>query len=341
MRQSDGHNIDELLSGYIDGQLSQRQHTEVKRLLQHDKEIAQELLRLKKQKQLLNSLPVTPAPQGLLDGIKSDLERSFILQEHQPDAGESAGVRHLFYRRALTTAAMLILPLMALGWVVYSIVMPAGVITEAPVAGGAGQSGSVSPDAEVVRLEDVDEGPYAAVHPLSVALQLYTGEPISINGFIQKAIYNNDLIDYTIPDRQPTETIYRISCSADRIALLLVDIEAAWGRCESRSLAVHGHEPGSDVVIEDISAEQAMTIFRQTDPAVRMKIAARFADQNTISPDGTETEMFASETDSGARPVLPPGILMPELTSSQPQKQGYGQDRADENVNLVITVTGL
>ncbi|MCK5173912.1 MAG: hypothetical protein KAR47_11005, partial [Planctomycetes bacterium] len=315
MRQSDGHNIDELLSGYIDGQLSQRQHTEVKRLLQHDKEISQELLQLRKQKQLLNSLPVAPAPQGLLDGIKSDLERSFILQEHRPDAGESAGVRHLFYRRALTAAAMLILPLMALGWVVYSIVMPAGVTTEAPVAGGAGQSGSVSPDVEVARLEDVDEGPYAAAHPLSAALRLYTGEPISISGFIQKAIYNNNLIDSTILDRQPTETSYRINCSADRIALLLVNIEAIWGRCESRSLAVHGHEPGSDVVIEDISAEQAMAIFRQTDPAARMQIAARLADQNTISPDRTETSMFASGTDSGARPTLPPDILMPELTS--------------------------
>ncbi len=82
--------IDELLSCYIDDELSDRGRTEIKRLIQHDKNIAAKLGKLRKQKQLLNCLPVAPAPEGLLQEINVSLnskpaaDRYFIDTDHAP-----------------------------------------------------------------------------------------------------------------------------------------------------------------------------------------------------------------------------------------------------------------
>jgi len=77
--------IDELLSCYIDGELSERECTEVKRLMQHDKRIAGRLSSLRKQKQLLNNLPValTAAAMFMLVAILAVVVFNVLM----PDAG--------------------------------------------------------------------------------------------------------------------------------------------------------------------------------------------------------------------------------------------------------------
>ena len=49
MSENENSNIDELLNGFIDGQLSIRQKTEVKRLIVNEPEIAKRLEELKVQ----------------------------------------------------------------------------------------------------------------------------------------------------------------------------------------------------------------------------------------------------------------------------------------------------
>ena len=57
--------IDELLNSYIDGELTERQKTEVQRLISHDPEIAKRLAQLKKCRLLVASLHLKDKPYCL------------------------------------------------------------------------------------------------------------------------------------------------------------------------------------------------------------------------------------------------------------------------------------
>ena len=124
MSDESKQNIDELLSGYVDGELSKRKYTELKRLMEHDPELAEKFSELEKQKQLLNAMPVETAPEGLFDAVIASQERKFILDEYSASSGESEGIKHLMFRRALTAAVIFVLFGGLLGLIVH-IVAPA------------------------------------------------------------------------------------------------------------------------------------------------------------------------------------------------------------------------
>ena len=68
-KENEQHEIDELLSLYIDEQLSERGDTEVKRLILHDEKIAEKLRSMQRAKRLLNTLPTAAAPETMADDV--------------------------------------------------------------------------------------------------------------------------------------------------------------------------------------------------------------------------------------------------------------------------------
>ena len=80
------NNLEELLSGYIDGELSERQCNEVKRLIGHNEQAAAMLKQLQKNKALLGSLPQAQAPAHLFENVRASLERSVLLDEYHGKA---------------------------------------------------------------------------------------------------------------------------------------------------------------------------------------------------------------------------------------------------------------
>ena len=75
-------NVDELLSSFIDGELTERQRIEVQRLISHDAEAAGRFQRLEKCRMLVTSLPRADAPADMLERVKAGLEaRRLTLQE--------------------------------------------------------------------------------------------------------------------------------------------------------------------------------------------------------------------------------------------------------------------
>ena len=74
MNHIDRPGLEELLGAYIDDELSERQRTQVKRLVKNDEKIAEELRCLQKQKELLAALPVASAPVDMLNGVKAAVE---------------------------------------------------------------------------------------------------------------------------------------------------------------------------------------------------------------------------------------------------------------------------
>ena len=66
MNEHERKNLEEMLSGYIDGELSERQCNEVKRLISHNEQAAAMLNEMQKYKALMGSLPRAQALRSLL-----------------------------------------------------------------------------------------------------------------------------------------------------------------------------------------------------------------------------------------------------------------------------------
>lgn len=281
--------IEQLLSDYVDGQLPERERTEVKRLVLHNDALADQLRRMERQKQILNSLPVAAAPDSLAGDVKASLERKLILDEYTHAIDESAGVRHLLVRRCLSVAAMLILPIGVLGWVIFNIITPAP-STEKQIAVNISRSDieaeydKVAED-RIVAAEKAIVKTVAEEFLFDSTLHLASTQSIDINNFIKKAVYENDLIDCTIPKRPASQigkTEYHINCDVAGIMALLDDLDAVWDKCDSLSLSVAPDSTPAAIVIDDVTHAQVMTIFAPTGSLdERIEKAKYFASANT------------------------------------------------------------
>ncbi len=259
MNQREEHNMDtyasnrrieELLNSFVDGELTQREATEVERLIADDARIAQRLRELQKSKMLVGSLPRSEAPAEMADEIKASLERRTLLVQSQggrPSAqaerfdeprpfeglDERTGARHLLVRKVLAAAAMVGL-VAILAAVVYTIVAPESV---PPTAGFRGR------------------------------LELKTSNVIAVNSFIKKAIEDNGL-KYSSPGSQGDKSIYALSCSREDLSSLLADLDNIWERFNSTTLFVETKTPGKEVVVDGVSAEQIADLITPQKPRV-------------------------------------------------------------------------
>ena len=212
MNQREEQNIEELLNSFIDGELTQREATEVERLIADDARIAQRFRELQKSKMLVGSLPRAEAPAEMADEIKASLGRMTLLGQQAERFDERAGARHLLARKVLATAAMIVL-VAILAAVVYTIFAPV--------------SGPERPTAEVRVLAAGFNG----------RLELKTSDLAAVDSFIKRAIEDNAL-KYTSPGSRRDKTVYALSCSREGLNLLLADLENIWERFDSATLFV-------------------------------------------------------------------------------------------------------
>ena len=327
------YKIEELLSGYIDDELSQRKETELKRLMEHDDTIAVRLEELKKQKALLNSLPASTAPKGILDEVMGTMERKFILNEYSAVSDETEGQKNLFLRRLMTAAIIMVLFGGLLGLVI-NIVMPAGVPQKNYVAGSNQQ---ISPIFDPgVKLQDPAMG--KADTPVFVAsLNLHTHHTIAMNDFVKKAVFNHNLNDFVTPPKNDgSESMIKVTCSIDKIIALLGDLQAEWGRCSATSLAVYDHAMSRDILIDNVSCQQVLDIFKEEKFYARMQKSKDTADFNTVN--SASQGYFAA---SGVKGTGGPVKIRPELTSVEKRKDDDTGDVNSEQACLVIRIIGL
>ena len=116
---------DELISLYLDGQASERQQTELKRLIRNDPTLADRIKTMYRQKKILNALPIETAPASLLEDIRSAMERNLILENTPAPPQSILASSHLAMRRMLAIAAMILVPMGLLALVVFQIIKPA------------------------------------------------------------------------------------------------------------------------------------------------------------------------------------------------------------------------
>jgi hypothetical protein len=299
---------EELLSGYIDGQLTPRQLTEFKRLLAHDPNLHKELEALEYQRRILQSLPVETAPVLMAEEIRSVLERRFILADsvHSVHVSDVWGLR---LRKVAAAAAMVLLPLIILGAVVFTILQP-----EESVPG--------------VSTEAVALSPQPAAEPLfSAVLQFQTDQPIAANDFIEKKIHTLGLMNFTTPGRQSDRTSYKIICSRRYIEGLVGELAELWPRCRKASYAILDTGTNQPVHVEAIDPQQTLTMLQLTDMSNARKLAQDIAEQNTQK---------AAQT-SPAEPQLPK-VSKPILAWDESGQKAAADE--PDTICLVIEVLG-
>ena len=228
MSQEKNPNIEELLNSFIDGELTERERTEVQRLISHDAQVAQRLRELQKTQMLVGSLPRAEAPAQIMNGIKASLERDKVSDEPVWSAErfeKRVGARHLLARKVLAAAAMIGL-VAIFGGVIYTI---------------------VAPDAD-----------YRAVPTMAFngRLELKTKALMEVDAFINRAIEDNELSDCVSLKSRGNRRVYSITCSREDLNLLLADLANIWERFDSSTLFVEAKPPADQVVVNGVSAEQ-------------------------------------------------------------------------------------
>jgi hypothetical protein len=304
---------EELLSGYIDGQLTPRQLTELKRLLAHDPNLHKELEALEHQRQVLQSLPVETAPVLMAEEIRTALERRFILADtvHLVGKSELWGLR---LRKIAAVAAMVLIPLSILSAVVYTILQPAEPMPPTTI-------------------EAVALSPQPAAEPLfSAVLQFQTNQPIAANDFIEKKIHTLGLMNFTTLGRQSDRTSYKLVCSRRYIEGLVGELEDLWPRCQKASYAILDTSTNQPVRVEAIDPQQTLTMLQLTDISGARKLAQDITEQNT-------KKAVAQTNPADAVPQqIPPKVSKPILAWDE----GSQKPAADEpdTICLVIEVLG-
>jgi len=312
--------IEKLLNGYIDGELTTRQQTEVKRLLANDSKLAQRLARLERCKMLISSLPQAEAPAGMFDDIKTSLARRTLLGEQAVAVGERAGARELFIRKVLSAAAMIAL-VAALGAVIYTIVAPEPA-PERPIVADSGRT--------------VPEPPRTvlAAAPFNGRLELKAAAYIEMDASINRAIEENALVDCLSRQRDDNRTTYVLSCGRKGLNQLLAQLDKNWQKLDSAALFVETDVFGDPVAVDAVTPEQVSQIASQNTLEESIRLAKDFALLNDVAEQMRSKALFAD--DKGPDLMAVP---KPCLTGPLPAETIKGPAADKANVNLVIVLT--
>lgn len=224
--------IDELLNSFIDGELSERQKTEVQRLVAHDPEIAKRFQQLQKCRMLVASLPYEQAPVDMAEKVKATLERKALLTEQPFAIDERRGARHLMFRKVFAAAAMFILVAVLVS-VVYTIVTPE---PTRPAFGFAGR------------------------------LELKTNNLLVVDELINNVIEDNGLADFVALKRQRDKSIYTLSCSRENLSSFLTGLENSWDNFNSATLFVETITPQEPVIVNNVDAKQIVNLITPPKP---------------------------------------------------------------------------
>jgi hypothetical protein len=277
---------DELLSAFLDGELSPRQQTEVQRMAAHDPDMARRLEQLRGCRTLINMLPRADAPADLLEQVKASLERRSLLEEHSILTSTSAGVRTLKIRRFLAAAAMIAL-VGILGVVVYQIVIPVPSARPSNWAATPVDTGATS--APMLRR--------AANASFSGRLELSTLSLSQAEGVISKSMFDKGLVGVIEKDPSGTRAVCHIAGSREALDGLLADLNAAGQTFQTARLFVETDRFDDPIVVDSVTFPQVAGILNQNSEKARVQAAKDTAVLNQFAQEmpGREVQVATSQ----------------------------------------------
>jgi len=338
----DESNIDELLNSFVDGELNERQQTEIRRLIAHDADAAGRLREIQKCKMLVGSLPPAETPDYILEQVKTLMERRTLLNERPLQNGHARGARHLLAHKVLAVAAMIGL-VAVLGVVVYTIVAPEGVTDKPVVSESWQQPAGVAEEVQLqTSMTAAVEKPAAEAGAARMGfygrLELKTSAPIAVDAFVNRAIEDNVLLERANQTREGDKNVYTLSCSREAMSLLLADLEGVWARLDSATLFIETGQVGAAVIVDAVTVEQIDRIIGQDSFAGRIRVAEDFAVLNNMAKLTPAKEVLAVIDNTRSDLIT---IPKPILTSGKERsKRAATKTKNEQKINLTIVVTG-
>ncbi len=301
-------NLDELLSSFMDGELSPRQRTEVQRMASHDPEVARRLRQLQNCRSLFCALPVAKAPNDLLEQIKMSLERHSLLQEQPAVRRHSIGAWQLAFRRLVAAAAVLVL-MGVLGVVVYQIVSPVPQGTPPLASDIRSLSGGARDRTTVIPLTVADAG-------FTGRLELRTARLAYVDTFVARAIENSGLSGQDRSDVVGNQRVYRVMGTREEVNRFVATLSGVWQNFEGAVLQVDRPENAqAPVIVEGVTPEQAAGIVAQNNTQASIEAAAGCAVMNRVAqamPGGEIRSLIQDD----------PGSLLAALSIPRPRETG-------------------
>ena len=327
-------NIDELLNGFVDGELSPRQLTEVQRLIAHDMRILERLQQLQKGKMLLNSLPVEQAPADMPDRVRAALEKNTLLGQYAEQYKQIRGTRHLFARKLATVAALIGL-LAVFGVVIYTIIAPTSVPHE-PVARTLPPDEIVAP---VMLTADEKSIPLTAPieSSLNAEIELRTDNPNAVNAAIANALNENMLQEqWLLEISQDQKATYTLNVGRENLSPFLADIQNSFRGLKNATLCLGTERFNEKIIVENVTISQVAEIIKQTNTEKALLLASDFARLNKINAALPGAETFAAIDNTSPDLIL---IPKPVLTSGEKTvKKSAAQIMDDRKIQLKIVV---
>lgn len=330
-------NLDELLSSFMDGELSPRQRTEVQRMAAHDPAVARRLRQLENCRTLFCSLPPAEAPGDMLEQIRQSLERKTLLQEQPVSRRRSAGVIHLVFRKFVAAAAMIAL-LAVLGAVVYQIV--------APVPGG-----DLPPVMTANSNPPVPDGMGGLASALTTVadagfsgrLELQTAAFGSADAFVKRAIDTCGLRNVGAAEIAGDRRVYRVVSTREDIHRLVASLNDVWQEFDSASLQVDPPEGmAAPVRIERVTPDQMAAVVARDSTEASIETARVYALMNRMAGHGPGGDILPLIHDDPGSLWAVDAIPMPKLTGPEesiktPHTPAQGSAQASLTIVLLRT----
>jgi hypothetical protein len=297
----DMEQIEEMLNSYIDGELDERRSTEIKRLIDNDKEVFGLYDSLKRYKSLMDAVSRTPCPEGLHENITKQLERQILLADTD-SYSHKAGRRHLLIRRLMTAAAMVALGAV-LSLVILDIFVPKSSRDKMMSNAMGGKTikqvlyEKPFPDEPPPQDKKVAQKKHYDL-PLVAILTLQTDKPIEVDWLVAKALNTTGLFKQTSAiDRQSGSVRYVLKCSKTSLINLLGELSFVWPQCDNAKLDIGAEQAGKYVTIDNITAQQTMDICKADDFSVRLRMANDLAVINRTAAENIEKLYLADNFD--------------------------------------------
>jgi len=337
-------NIDELLNSFLDGEATERERTEVERLIAHDPEIAKRMGELEKCRMLVSSLPYAEAPAKIVEEVKASVGNMPVRTLEAEAFERREGARHLLIRQVVSVAAMVAL-VAVLGVVIYTILGPES-FSERPMTADdlklPAKKIEVEPEGAAQRLvakaEKPTEGIERFLKGFSGRLELKTRTLIAADASVNRAIEDSGLERYVVSRRDGGQRVYTVVGSREAVNLLLSDLANIWERFDSTRLLVETGQADEGVVVDNVKTEQIAEIIKQDSPEGRIRVAKDIAAFNRIGEQLPGKEIFAAISyESGDLLTIPKPVL---TSSEKPITKPAGGAEAEQKVLLTIVVAG-
>jgi hypothetical protein len=332
---TDDLNINELLNGYIDGELTTRQQVELKRLVDNDPAISKKLSRLKRTKMMVNALPKMRAPANMLRDIRLKLDGKALHEEPVllASVSEQKSSFYFTYRKVLTIAAMIAL-VAVLASVFYTIVAPSDV-TQQPISGIVldQPEDELEPPIEVpTAVAAVDNTP--AKGTFNGRIILTTENLLALDAFVNRTIIELGL--KTQIESEKSRSVFDIKCSHSELEKLLAQLSDVWQECDSKTLQLYTQQFQDHISVQNVNPQQIIQVASLHSIDEQAKVAQEYNILNNIKVSLPGQKLLAAAVPQGEFSF---SIPKPRLASSESEPIQQTTDQIEpQNVNLTIVV---